>query len=375
MKFRKIILLTIFFTTLLTSLFPQNIYLLVLLSICSVAFLPFKRFWDAIAMALVVFSFFYTAMVVLKGEIQSAFVALAYLITPVSLYRLGLFLMDEFKDEKSRLRLIFCMVLAYLLNVFVLTVVDLSIVGIVNEDRTLLGHSTSDDALAATLYGLMSSVGIGCVGAAFAKRMKILPRLLYSILVLMSLLTVVHLINRTGLVISNVTLMVTLFYRENFKIHRIILGLFILVLLGFGLFALGAIDYEIFEAYQKREADASMGIATAGGRTQLWLDALDDMFMSPLGWEQQVYAHNMWLDIARVAGWFAIVPFLVATFFFLRKLWKLIRARYSNISLLLISLNVSMLLAASVEPVIEGSMLFFGLLMCTWGMAASLSKA
>ena len=375
MKFRKIILLTIFFATLLTSLFSQNIYLLVLLSICSVVFLPFKRFWDAIAIALLVFSFFYTTMVVLKGEIKSGFVALSYLITPVSLYRLGLFLMDEFKDEKSRLRLIFCMVSAYLLNVFVLTLVDLSIVGIVNEDRTLLGYSTSDDALAATLYGLMTSVGIGCLGAAFAKRMKILPRLLYSILVLMSLLVVVHLINRTGLVIAIVCLLVTLLYRENFKIHRIILVFCILALLAFGLFASGAIDYEVLEAYQKREVDASMGIATAGGRTQLWLDALSDMFMNPLGWEQRVYAHNMWLDIAKVAGWFAIIPFLVATYFYLKKLWKLMRARFSNIALLLISLNVSMLLAASVEPVLEGSMLFFGLLMCMWGMAVSLSNA
>ena len=374
MKFRKIILLTIFFAVLLTSLFPQNIYLLVLFSVLVWALLPFRKYWNSITISITLFSVFYTIIIILKREVPSGFLTISYLISPVAFYRFGSFLMDEFREEKLRIRLIFFTVLAYLLNVFLLTIVDASIVGVVNADRTLLRDSTSDDAMAATLYGLMTSVGIGCVGAIFAKEMKLFTRLLYVVLVLMSLFVVVHLINRTGLVLIVVSLLITLLYKESFKIFKILSWGVLLFLIGMVLITSGIIDYEILDAYQKREVDESVGVVTAGGRTELWINALGEMLVSPMGWKRVHYAHNLWLDIARIGGWFALIPFLVATCAYLKRLWKLLRVHFSDIALLLISLNVSMLLAASVEPVIEGSISFFLILMMIWGITVSVQR-
>ena len=370
MKFRKLILLVLLFAVLLTSLFPQNIYLLILLSMSGFLLLPLKKYWDQIAIAIILFSLFYTIMVVLGGEFKSGFMTLSYLITPVSLYRYGRFMMDEDVEEKPRIRLIMFMAFAYLLNVFVLTIVDMSIVGIVNEDRALLGHSADDDALAATLYGLMSSVGVGMLGVLLARKVGV-QRIFSLVVVVMSLLVVVHLINRTGLVVAVVCLFFTILYRENFKVFKILLLAGVLALVGFAVFASGLIDPELLEAYQKREAARGMGLSTAGGRTDLWFEALGELFVSPLGWKQHSYAHNMWLDLAKIGGWFAFVPFTVAPFMYFKRLWKLVRMPYSNIALLLISMNVAMLLASFVEPVIEGSMLFFAFLMFLWGMTVS----
>ncbi len=371
MKFKKLILLVLLFAVLLTSLFPQNIYLLILLSMSGFLLLPLKKYWDQIAIAIILFSLFYTIMVVLGGEFKSGFMTLSYLITPISLYRYGCFMMDEDVEEKPRIRLIMFMAFAYLLNVFVLTIVDMSIVGIVNEDRALLGHSADDDALAATLYGLMSSVGIGMLGVLLARKIGVFQRIISFVVVVMSLLAIVHLINRTGLVVAVVCLFFTILYRENFKVFKILLLATILALIGFAFYASGLIDPELLDAYQKREAERGMGLSTAGGRTELWLEALGELLVSPLGWEQHGYAHNIWLDMAKIGGWFAFVPFMLATFLYFKRLWSLIRLPYSNLALLLISMNVAMLLASFVEPVIEGSMLFFAFLMFLWGMTVS----
>ena len=374
MKFRLLILIAVFFVVLMTSLSSQNIYLLVLLSFACFLLIPFNKYWDSIAAALIIFSLFYTIMIILKGEVKSGFTTISYLVSPVSFYRLGRYFMDMITAEKSRLRFFLFMALAYLLNVFILTFIDVSIVGVVNEDRVLLAHSATDDALAATLYGLMASVGIGCFGGVMGKNIRFTTRVAYVLLVLTSIFSVVHLVNRTGLVVSLVCIFVTLCYRENFKFNKIILYVLLCAIIGVGLFFSEVIDPDIIDAYQKRELDTTMGLTTAGGRTELWFKALGDLIVSPLGWEQEGYAHNMWLDMARVSGWFALVPFLIATFIYLSQLCKLVRMNFSNVAQILISMNLSMFLAAFVEPVIEGSILFFSILMFIWGITSNICR-
>ena len=91
--------------------------------------------------------------------------------------------------------------------------------------------------------------------------------------------------------------------------------------------------------------------------------------MSPLGWKLESYAHNLWLDIARVGGWLAFFPFVKATIAYMMKVKTTLRNGGENGTLmLLLSVNVAMLLNASVEPVIDGSFMFFSLLMLVWGM-------
>ena len=187
MNFRKIILLTTFFAVLLTSLFPQNIYLLVLFSIMSWGLLPFRKWWEIGSLLLLLFSVFYTVWVILSGRMQSGFLSISYLITPVAFYRFGQYLMSEFKGETQRYYLILSIGYAYLFNMFVLTVASIATVGIVNNSRVLFGVTMRDESLAATLYGLMASYGIGCIGVVFAKDTKVVVRILSLGLVLLSM--------------------------------------------------------------------------------------------------------------------------------------------------------------------------------------------
>lgn len=371
MKSRKMVLLIVFFAVLLTSLFPQNIYLLVAFSVLVWVLLPLRKWWDSVAITLLLFSIFYAVMVVLSGQVKSGFLTISYLISPVAFYRFGHYLMTEYRMDNERFRLLLFVVFAYLLNVFVLTIVDISVIGIINEDRALLGTST-DDALAATLYGLMTSVGIGCIGACFAKGQKLLVRLFYSILVILSLLTVVHLVNRGGLVVLVMCLGVSLLINYQKSVGKLI---FAVIALSIGIYVLlkfGLLNGDVWEAYEVRNEVGGNGVESVGGRTDLWLRSIRNLLRHPMGWQQEFYAHNLWIDLARIGGWMSLIPFLVSTFAILYRQMYLVRRRNSQFILALAVLNMAMLLAAFIEPVIEGSMSFFSILILVWGMTAYL---
>lgn len=100
------------------------------------------------------------------------------------------------------------------------------------------------------------------------------------------------------------------------------------------------------------------------------------VFVNPFGWTPvgYRYAHNLWLDIARVAGLLAFIPFLSATILHVKTLLHLLQLKTkTNFVIIIISINAAMLLSSFVEPVIEGSLLFFCLLMMIWGITKTIS--
>ena len=368
MRFKKITLLIGFFAVLLTSLFPQNTYLLVLFSGLAWILLPYRKWWDGVCMGLLLFSIFYAVMVVLSGQMRSGFLTISYLISPVAFYRFGQYLLTEYRTDNERFMLLLSILFGYLLNVFILTFVDIAVVGIVNEDRTLLGASTGDDALAATLYGLMASVGIGYIGACFAKEHKLVVRIFFCILVVLSLLIVIHLVNRGGLVVFIISLICSIFINYRKSVGKLLFAIIILTIGVLMLLNLEVLSEDILEAYERRNEFKGYGVESVGGRTDLWMMSIENMFRNPMGWKQDAYAHNMWLDISRIGGWISLLPFLSATVMILRKMLSLYKNKISNFTSTLVVLNLALIIAASIEPVIEGSMLFFSLMMMFWGM-------
>ena len=69
LKFKYKILLVIFFLVLITSLWPKNIYLLVLFSFLTYVILPIKKCWDRTALVLLLFSLFYISFKSLRENV------------------------------------------------------------------------------------------------------------------------------------------------------------------------------------------------------------------------------------------------------------------------------------------------------------------
>lgn len=372
--FKYIILMAMFFLVLLTSLWPNNIYLLVFFSLTTYIVLPFRKYWDGISLTLLLFSFYYSIVIVISNQYGSGSLLISYLIAPVAFYRFGRWIMSVFYDDKVRQRLLFCIVTCYLLSLFIMTFKDIALVGIVNVSRVLLGDLNDGEGLAATLYGLMASLGIGCIASLFTRGQNIWLRFCYILLSSLSILVVIHLVNRTGLVILFVCIIISFIISTKKSVGKFLATSIFITVLALVIVNTSVINEEIIDAYQQREIDSFYDATSLGGRSAIWSDALMKLVTHPLGWSRVHYAHNMWLDVARIGGWLALLFFLIPTISWCKNLLSLARKEITPFLLIVLSLNCAMLISSFVEPVIEGSMLFFSIFMMFWGLVASLAK-
>lgn len=363
-------LLLALFPVLITSLWGNNIYILFLFSVLCWFILPYKKWWDGISIPLLFFSLFYAGVTICKGEILSNYLLATCMLAPTASYRLGCFLMKHIQDEMQRQKTLLFIVGMYLLPLFLLTSQDIALTGLINDSRKMLLDLGEDDPLSATLYGMMASAGIGCIGTVFAKQQNKWLKLGLILVAALSLLTVIHLVNRTGLVICAACLFAGFALSTRMNLSKMLPILLIFIVVGVFLSESEILGSDVSEAYADRDdRNDDANSANAGGRTELWLDAIGNLFVSPLGWKLDIYAHNLWLDIARVGGWLAFFPFVKATIAYLLKFRPLFKKGCKDSTLLiLVCINVAMLLNASVEPVIDASPLFFSLLMLIWGM-------
>lgn len=331
--------------------------------------LPYKKWWDGISIPLLFFSAFYVGIVLYKGENPGWSFIFSMLFAPTVSYRLGRFLMKTIQIEAQRQKILIYIIGTYLLPLFLLTAQDMALTGLINDSRQMLLDLGADNSLAATLYGLMASAGIGCIGTVFAKQQNKWLKIAFILVAVLSLLSVIHLVNRTGLVICAACLFAGFALSTRMNVSKMLPILLVFIVVGVFLSESGILGSDVSEAYADREGDTDVESASAGGRTELWVDAIGNLFVSPLGWKQESYAHNMWLDIARVGGWLAFFPFVKATIAYLLKFKPVLKSASKDTTLLiLVCINVAMLLNASVEPVIDGSFMFFSLLMLVWGM-------
>lgn len=369
----KILLLSFFFVV-LTSLWANNIYLLFVFSILCCFLIPLNKWWDNVTMYLLIFSLFYAMMVVLNGRNNSYFNLLSYIIAPVTFYRFGRWTMNIFRDDVARQNFIFITILLYLGYFFVLTLKDIAIVGIVNETRALLGDIDDFESWSATLYGMMASVGISCIAVMFIRKQKLWLKLCFISVSILSLLSVIHLVNRTGIIIFLSCIFISFVVYTKFNLKKMIGASLLLTFIVIVVYTSNIIDQNILDAYAQREESSTFNASQLGGRSERWEVAINNLFTHPLGWDDSGgYAHNLWLDIARVGGLLPLFPFLVATLLHIKNLLYIIMKKsYSNFAIILISINTAMILSSFVEPVIEGSLLFFCMLMMIWGVTKSL---
>ena len=370
MKLKYLLLSLLFSVTMITSLWAANIYLLFGFSVFCWVVLPFDRCWDKTTIALFIFSILYLLIQLINGNaVDSKFIQGAYLLAPVAFYRFGRFLFQYNKNDESRQKVLLSILLLYLTPLFIATFKDISLVGFINETRQLLGDvSNNQGALAATLYGLMASLGIGGVSVVFLRNQHLFIKYSFVLLGIFSLISVIHLVNRTGLVICVASLFLSFIASTKMNIKKIIPAVFVCVILYFLLDVFGVVSQDMKDAYNARENDSSYDSSSAGGRTELWMDAVNNLIIQPFGWELKRYAHNLWLDIARVSGLCAFIPFVYATIRLVKDSLKVIKYNKSHSGIILLTIVFAGMLNAAVEPTIDGSMLFFSILMMLWGM-------
>ena len=116
-------------------------------------------------------------------------------------------------------------------------------------------------------------------------------------------------------------------------------------------------------AFAGRVEDKHSSIASGGGRTERWVKSLNYLFSHPLGWSVHDfgYSHNLWLDLARVAG---VVPFIILVIFCVRSFFNLKSAASFNMNNMILNnqlrlYGVAFFLIFMVEPILDGMFSLF----------------
>ena len=252
---------------------------------------------------------------------------LIYFVCPVVFYTFGRLITNKF-NYKTLLDFLAITIFVFGLKTYVATLIDVGEVGIINPFRAMNRSGVGEVDLAATLFGVNVSLGFVGLASWIVKPGKWGPlRLLLPVAFFLSLLTVIHLVNRTGLAVMVFSVLVVLMYSSPKQSVRIVFWGVVLVVLAFMLIpSLQGLFSDIGSAYEVREDELGGGTFTMGNRLWRWTDAIARVFTNPFGWDGQVqynFVHNMWLDVARLTGILPFIIIMLVTFMYRRR-WPIL---------------------------------------------------
>lgn len=325
---------------------------------------------DRTGSLLLLFGIIHYLIIFLYGKGGGIVLTLANAFSPFIFYFYGKELVKLFHKEESMLGVLLIIMIFFLFPIFNNVIVDLNDVGIVNKGR-MMGEE-ENELIKATILGMMTSIGlVGLpVFMSIQKPIKSTKALLFLALAILSLLTCVHLVNRSGIFIFVICIGVTLLYLSAKSKGRILFLLMILfAVLGY---VMNQTFYgDIVNAYEERNL-GDMGMQTAGGRTELWSKGVSFLFTHPFGWSDLIgYCHNLWLDVARDTG---IISFVIVIVAFVRghkPIFKLLKIKNSSWICALLGLNICFFVASFVEPVTHAGPYFFDLYCMFFGLQSA----
>ncbi len=239
--------------------------------------------------------------------------------------------------------------------------------------RSAPGFWTSGESINGPILGLFASLGLSLAPVLFfgrgqflGKRHLIVLLTTISFLVAAGVYVNTALQNRSpfiALLVSFVGSVFLYFFIKKHKLkHKIKTVFFISIFLGivFSLFFYRGYDYSQSLLVNRFEVQ---GLET--GRFTAWMSLLKALpenlgggrlvYIGELG-----YVHNLWLDVAYDAGILPVIFLLIFHAVHLKSLVALVHSRLPILPLLVIlCLGVSILVGFMVEPVIQGSVMYF----------------
>jgi O-antigen/teichoic acid export membrane protein len=343
-----------------------------------------KWLYDKETLLLIFFSLSYTLVLILNRGLESGIgTLLKYLFVPILCYQAGKYFVEYSKNDKSFIDNLSFLLFSFSLIVFLSMAKDISEVGYISTTRNIAVIGGGDDINNATRINAILSVWLVMFGFVFYQTQYAIEnkrKLLFLLISIIAIAFTLRLGSRTGLVVIGVSSFAVITY--NFRRYSYIRKLWLIILVTVVVIGIGnfiANNEEVLIAYADRADSEEFGASTGGGRTQLWeyfgskiLDyPMGDM---PTNETKSPYAHNYFIDVARVSGIIPLICIILFTISVLRNFKKLLFN--ANISIfirnLILVLNVSFYMVFMVEPIIEGCFSLFMLYTFTCGINSRL---
>ena len=351
----KNIILTLLLSVMFLNLHGYWYVFAVLPIVYALFFNEVYRLYDKIFTLLLLFGFWY---VVFAPPLALSECAILIFLYPM-LYLVGKFL-GTYENRESLVNILFVlafsMALFYLISIYT----DVAKYGFYTETRNLSVDSLeTDEGIAAT--GIYSNLLLltSFIVVLFTK----LPhrkKILFALFAIAAFVATIRIQSRSSVIITVIELV--LFLIMDFK--NIVKKRFVTVVVSLGiiLFSVGYVlnNYEeelgVLERFQEEDVE------TGGGRTELAMVVINNLTENPWGqFEHTPYAHNLWLDCARVAGVVPLLFLLIITIYYIRSVWMVYRQNddndnYKNILFLI---GIVLLIYMNTEPILEGCPLLF----------------
>ena len=283
-------------------------------------------------------------------------------IVPIcTLYMLGRALVKKNNDETYYVGLLLTVALCCGLFDIVITAKDISEYGLVNMDifsYEFQAQERGEEWVASSLRAAELASLISCLILVFISsgNSKIRHLKLFgSILSVMAILCALHFVSRSAIVVAAVVVVIGVFYKM-FQGQRNVV--WILIGLGVVLALLMQSDLWKLMEYKNETTD----LATGNNRVEsltLWAQRVSEHPFGTPDWQNyyRPFAHNFWLDFAKVAGW---VPAICLVVFSLLNVRDVIRVNKnklipSDVRIMVVAMAVAFILAYSVEPIFDGT--------------------
>jgi len=326
---------------------------------------------------LLLFSFSYSLITTLQGLNDGAIGNMLFFsIYPPLFYLIGKYLISEWPDQRYFLLFFLAFSLSFLTQITVY--IDISNNGFLNLSR-IITDVRFLNSITATLHGANVSLLVASVALIFAITKKTVEntyKIIFVLFGVLSLISILHLNNRTGLVILGFSLILILIVNlKNYTIKRYLVIFMMLSIVSYFIYPLIS-NTDIINVYSNKMFDPVKGISTLGERDVRWASGVKSLFNQPFGGgvyvgDVRYYAHNFWLDIAEMGGIIPFITILIFTFYNLKENLYIVRNRKFissfYVSVILV-FNAGFLLTCFVEPMMEGRFIYVCGMFYFWGI-------
>jgi hypothetical protein len=293
------------------------------------------------------------------------------IFVPSLLYLVGKYVSVNYKNHQIWVFFMFFITFAFSLIPTISLLLQVQENGFIEGTRSMYLIWDQSFEISATGLGSYFALNMASIGLINVKKnTKTERNIVIGIVILfvLSLVCVLRLGSRTQLVLAIVSLLGTflLNFRQSSFLKNV---LFIASLSALTFYLVNNFDEnaDVMKFYSDRLNNEEAGIGSVGGRTEKWMSALESIISDPFGWELSRfgYAHNLWLDVARVAGVVPFIALVLFTFSSIQTWLKSLKILKNDLFLrsYIFIYFTSIILLFNVEPIMEGMYLLF-LLFC-----------
>lgn len=292
----------------------------------------------------------------------------SFTLLPLIIFKIGKLSIGLFKTEKN-------IVLFLILSLFALSFLFIYsvLIDYINEGLKVTRiaeikfRNRSADVLElnATLVGLHIVPLMSFMPLYFFQRTGELTKyfLVGTFLTVSAIMVTTLIATRTPVIVLAILLLINFYFGLNKerKNNRKVLNLVLFFLLVYSVSVLDFANFELTSfLYDRLVAD---DLTDAGSRKDMWLLGLENIFKYPFGGESLNinYFHNLWLDLRHEAGIVPLMFLLILSLYFTYSCWKVVNFIMFSVQMkaFLGSVYLSLFLMMFMEPVIQGSFVFF----------------